>query len=159
MATPGAVAQYHPFCSDNPVTVWPGVGARDAIRYLSGVVLYRRFTAWDEGHGYELEIGSTEWPVSRVRWDLVASDSEECDLTISIWPSAFSAYAAPLRWALHHFYLKPLLHRYLSSVLEGLDHYVTTGRDVAPNQFGRVWLFSYGFKRPVWTTRSEPGRP
>jgi hypothetical protein len=27
---------------------------------------------------------------------------------------------------------------------------VTTGHDVAPNQFGRVWLFSYRLTRPAW---------
>lgn len=37
--------------------------------------------------------------------------------------------------------------RYLGAVLRGLDYYVTTGCDVIPNQFGRVWLFSYRLTR------------
>ncbi len=142
MATPGAVARYHPFCSDNPVDAWPGVGAQDAIHYLSGVVLQRRFTAWDEGKGYELEIGNAEWPVSHVRWELVAAGPEESELTIRIWPGAFVGYPPALSWLLHRLYLRPLLRRYLRAVLRGLDYYVTTGRLVAPNQFGRVRLFS-----------------
>ena len=149
MATPGAVARYHPFCSGNPVAAWPGVGAQDTIHYLSGVVLHRRFTVWDEGHAYELEIGNAGWPVSHVRWELVATGAEESELTISIWPSAFVGYPSALRWALHRCYLVPLLRRYLDAVLRGLDYYVTTGRDVAPNQFGRVWLFSYRLTRPA----------
>ncbi|MDH3455479.1 MAG: hypothetical protein OER90_01440 [Gemmatimonadota bacterium] len=60
MATPGAVSPYHPFCVANPVAEWPGVGAQDAIHYLSGVILHRRFTVWDEGHAYELEIRAAE---------------------------------------------------------------------------------------------------
>jgi hypothetical protein len=147
MATPGAVARYHPFCSGNPVTAWPGVGAQDTIRYLSGLVLDRRFTVWEEGRGYELEIGSAEWPASHVRWELVNTGTDECALTISIWPTAFISHPWVVRWALHRWYLGPLLRRYLRAVLRGLDYYVTTGRDVAPNQFGRVWLFSYGQTR------------
>jgi hypothetical protein len=142
MSTPGAVARYHPFCSENPVEAWPGVDARDTIHYLSGVVLHRRFTVWDEGHAYELEIGNDEWPRSRVRWDLVAVNAEESRLTISVWPHAFAGYPRALRWALDRWYLVPLLRRYLRAVLRGLDYYVTTGREVAPNQFGRVRLFS-----------------
>jgi hypothetical protein len=125
MATPAAIARYHPFCSRNPVTTW------------------------EEGHAYELEIGSDRWPVSHVRWELVATGTEESELTISIWPSAFVGYPAALRSALHRWFLAPLLRRYLSAVLRGLDYYVTTGHDVAPNQFGRVWLFSYRLPRPA----------
>ncbi len=149
MATPGAVARYHPFCSGNPVAAWPGVGAQDTIHYLSGVVLHRRFTAWDEGHGYALEIGNATWLVSHVRWELVATGAEASELTISIWPTAFVGYPSALRWALQRWFLVPLLRRYLGAVLRGLDYYVTTGRDVVPNQFGRVWLFSDGRTRPA----------
>jgi hypothetical protein len=149
MATPGAVARYHPFCSRNPVTAWPGVGAEDTIHYLSGVILHRRFTAWDEKHGYELEVGNAKWPVSHVRWELVPTGAEECKLTISIWPSAFGGYPSALRWALHRWYVIPLLRRYLRAVLRGLDYHLTTGRDVKPNQFGRVPLFSYRLPRPA----------
>jgi hypothetical protein len=81
MATPGAVTRYHPCCSDSPVVARPGVGAQDAIHYLSGV--------------------------------------------------------ASLKWPLHRWYLG-LLRRYLRAVLRGLDYYVTTERDVAPNHCGRV---------------------
>jgi hypothetical protein len=142
MATPGGVARYHPFCSGNPVATCRGVGAQDAIHYLSGLVLHRRITVWEEGHAYELEIGNAGWPVSHVRWELVATGAEESELTISIWPSAFVGYPSALRYALHRCYLVPLLRRYLDAVIRGLDYYVTTGRDVAPNQFGRVWHFS-----------------
>jgi hypothetical protein len=73
----------------------------------------------------------------------VATGAEESDLTISIWPSAFVGYPSAVRWALHRWYLLSLLRRcYLGAVLRGLDYHVTTGRDVAPNQFGRIWLFS-----------------
>jgi hypothetical protein len=120
-----------------------GWGSPVGYHYLSGLVLHRRFTVWDEGHAYELEIGKADWPVSYVRWELVATGAEESELNISIWPGAFAGYPSALRWALHRWYLVPLLRRYLRAVLRGLDYYVTTGRDVVPNQFGRVWLFSY----------------
>jgi hypothetical protein len=145
MASAGALAWYHPFCSSNPVATWPGVGAQDSIHYLSGVVLHRRFTAWREGQGYDLEIGSAGGAVSRVRWELVPMGTERSQLTISIWPSALLGYPPAVRWVLHRCWLLPMLRRYLRAVLRGLEHYLTTGRVVAPNQFGRVWFFS----RPV----------
>lgn len=142
MATPGALPRYHPFCSDNPFGDWPGVGAEDTIRYESGLVLHRRFTAWDEGHAYELEIGNVEWPTSHVRWEVKSVDAQKSELTITVWPNAFADYPAPLRWAVHRWYLIPLLRRYLRTVLRGLDYHLTTGHDVTPNQFGRVPFFS-----------------
>lgn len=142
MATPGALARYHPFCVENPVVSWPGVDSRDTIRYLSGLRLHRRFTAWEEGRGYELEIGNSRIGTSRVRWELVPVGAEESKLTIRIWPAALPGYPAGLQWALRRWYLLPVLRRYLRSVLRGLDHYLTTGADVEPNQFGRVRLFS-----------------
>ncbi len=147
MATPGALARYQPFCSGNPVAAWPGVGAQDTIHYLSGMVLQRRFTVWDEGHAYELEIGKSGWPASHVRWELVAAGAEESDLTISIWPSAFVGCPSAVRWVLHRWYLVPLVRRYLDAVLRGLDYYLTSDRNVPPNQFGQMWPFSHGLTR------------
>lgn len=144
MATPGALVRYHPFCSDNPVAAWPGVGAQDTIHYLSGLVLHRRFTDWQEGRGYELQIGNDRWPSSHVRWELVATGANESELTISIWPAAVVGFPSVLRWVLRRWYLLPLLRRYVRAVLRGLDFHLTTGRVVTPNQFGRVRLFSYG---------------
>lgn len=144
MAAPGALVRYHPFCSANPVLTWPGIGAQDAIHYLSGLILYRRFTAWREGDGYELEIGNAEWPISRVQWNLEATGPSESALSIGIWPTAFSSYPSVVRRALYRWYLGPLLRRYLRAVLRGLEFYLGTGLPVAPNQFGRIWLFSYG---------------
>ncbi len=142
MATAGALARYHPFCVQNPVTRWPGLGAEDAIHYLSGRVLHRRFTAWDEGRGYTLEIGPSKGPTSTVRWELQPVSAQESELTISIWPAAFSGYPRAVAAVLHRWYLRPVLCRYLDRVLKGLEYFLTTGRDVQPNQFGRVWLFS-----------------
>lgn len=147
MATPGALEKYHPFCSRNPVETWPGAGSRDSIHYLSGLILERRFTAWDEGGGYQLDIGKPGWPVSHVRWMLEEAGPDESELTISISPNAFEDYPKIARWVLDRWYLVPLLERYLGAVLQGLDHYLTTGREVAPNQFGRVRFFSYGGAR------------
>ncbi len=142
MATGGALPQFHPFCQRNPVTRWPGVGSQDSIHYLSGVVLHRRFTGWDEGRGYALEIGPDGGTASFVRWELVPLGDARSQLTISIWPAAFAGYPTAVRWALHRLWLRPMLRRYLDGVLKGMEHYLTTGRPVAPNQFGRVRYFS-----------------
>jgi hypothetical protein len=142
MATPGAVARYHPFCSDNPVVMWPGVGARDTICYASGLRLHRHFTVWTEGTGYDLDIGNAAWADSHVRWALESKTDNASELTISVWPGTFRGYPSVLRSVLHRGYVRPLLRRYLRAVLQGLDYHLTTGRTVAPDQFGRVWHFS-----------------
>jgi hypothetical protein len=78
--------------------------------------------------------------------------AERSQLTISIWPTAFVGYPPAVRWLLHRYWLLPMLRRYLSAVLKGLEYHVTTGLDVAPTQFGRVWFFS----RPV-RRKEQPG--
>ena len=41
----------HPFCSKNPVQVWPGKNSRDEVHYLNGLIFERRFISWEEGKG------------------------------------------------------------------------------------------------------------
>jgi len=57
ISAPGNLELCHPFCAENPVEAWPGVGSRDEVHYLNGTVYTRRFHTWIDGVGYDLDIG------------------------------------------------------------------------------------------------------
>ena len=53
ITTPNYLNETHPFCKNNTVVTWPGVGSKDILEYLSGLTFEREFTQWDE-NGYDL---------------------------------------------------------------------------------------------------------
>ena len=57
ITTPNYLNETHPFCKNNTVVTWPGVGSKDILEYLSGLTFEREFTQWDE-NGYDLIIGT-----------------------------------------------------------------------------------------------------
>ena len=84
IASPGSLESCHPFVEENPVEEWPGVGARDMIRYYSGLVYYREFYTWSEGEGYDLMIGKKGQLNYRVLWRVEPSGEYESTLTITV---------------------------------------------------------------------------
>jgi hypothetical protein len=142
MATPGNLELCHPFCERNPVTDWPGVGSRDTIEYLSGWVYERRFTRWIDGVGYDLRIGASGEETSFVTWRVEPAGDRDCVLTISVHPRVVRVAPPGLRWLAAGVYVRPRLRRYLSSVVQGFEWYVTRGKPVPRNQFGRHPWFS-----------------
>lgn len=145
ISTPGNLEHSHPFCERNPVAVWPGRGARDEVHYLSGWVYRREFTNWIEGVGYDLLIGGEGERPSRVSWRIEPDDSGDSgrsSLTITIQPRPLDRISTPLQRPVQLLYVRPLLRRYLRSVVRGVDWYVTTGQPVGSNQFGRHPWFS-----------------
>lgn len=141
IATPGHLAECHPFCAANPVDVWPGVGSRDHIEYYSGRVITRRFVAWHGASGYDIEITDATGAVADVTWRL-SDDGTGSVLAIGITPRMLDEMPAGLRWAQNRALLRPMLSRYLRSVLAGIEWRVTTGRPVRRNQFGAHRWFS-----------------
>jgi len=142
IAMPGNLEPCHPFCASNPVKVWPGEGSRDEVHYLSGWVFERRFCRWIEGIGYDLEIGRRGGRSSFVSWRVLPGDDQGCRLRITVYPHALQTVSVSLRWLPHVLYLRPMLRRYLSSVVGGFEWYVTRGEPVPRNQFGRHPWFS-----------------
>lgn len=139
---PGNLETCHPFCDRNPVEQWPGVGARDAVHYYSGLVLYRRFTAWVDGVGYDLEIGKRQGKQSTVQWRIAAVGQNRSRLAITIQAHDLQHLPLAQRWVRHQTYLRPILKSYLASVLQGFAWYVDTGQSVSRNQFGSHPWFS-----------------
>lgn len=142
IASPGNLAYCHPFCKENPVLQWPGVGSQDEIHYYSGWVMRREFVKWVEGLGYDLTIGRPGGGKSYVTWRIIPMGDNEGMLTITIYPHAYQHLPVPLRWLPYRAILQPQLRKYLQAVLNGFAWYITTGEAVRKNQFGSHRWFS-----------------
>lgn len=142
ISMPGNLEYGHPFCDKNPVSAWRGAESRDEVHYLSGWVYERRFKRWIEGVGYDLEVGGHGEAKSLVSWRVAAADKGTCTLTITVYPHLLQNMPVSLRWVPHVSYLRPMLDRYLSSVVRGFEWYVTRQEPVPRNQFGTHPWFS-----------------
>ena len=142
ITTPEVLEKSHPFVKKNPTERWSGVGSTDMIYYYSGMTLTRRITRWIDGVGYDLEATDEEGRTSHVTWRIHDVDGASSTLTIAILPYLFEGAPGPLRWLPHHLYLRPMITRYLDSVLKGFEAYITTGEAVRRNQFGSHYVFS-----------------
>ena len=142
ISLPGNLELCHPFCAKNPVEVWPGEASRDAIHYLSGRAFEREFRCWIEGVGYDLEIGASGGRKSFVSWRIVPSSSDEATLRIAVCPHLLQQLPVMIRWLPYRWWIRPMLTKYLSSVVRGFEWYVTRGEPVPRNQFGAHPWFS-----------------
>ncbi len=148
ISRPGHLESCHPFCSANPVQVWPGDESRDEVHYLNGWVFERRFCRWIEGIGYDLNIGRRGGPSSFVSWRIAPVEDTRCVLRICVYPHVLQHVPAVIRWLPHVLRVGPMLRSYLSSVVRGCEWYVIRGEPVPRNQFG---------SHP-WFSAAEPGR-
>ena len=146
ISMPGNLELAHPFCKANPVSRWPGADARDEVHYLSGWVYERQFTDWIEGVGYDLDIGGRGEPTSHVTWRIAPLDDDTTTLTITVYPHVLQRIPLVLRWLPHYAYVRPMLRRYLRSVVRGFEWYIGRGEPVARNQFGSHPWFSSRLK-------------
>ncbi|RME01675.1 MAG: hypothetical protein D6814_01030 [Calditrichaeota bacterium] len=142
IATPGNLENCHPFCEENLVYKWPGIGSRDAIHYYSGWILQREFVNWIDGVGYDLTIGKEDGRKSYVTWRITEERGKTGRLTITIYPYIFQKVPVAIRWILYTVKVQPELSRYLESVVKGFDWYITTGQPVKKSQFGSHNWFS-----------------
>ncbi len=142
ISMPGNLEYCHPFCAQNPVKTWPGIGSRDEVHYLNGLVFERRFSRWIEGVGYDLNIGRIGGRSSFVSWRIGRVDEENSTLGIIVYPHVLQGVPVAIRWLPHLFRVRPLLTGYLSSVLQGFEWYVKRGEPVPRNQFGSHPWFS-----------------
>ena len=142
ISRPGNLELCHPFCTSNPVKVWPGPESVDEVHYLSGWVYERRFREWIEGVGYDLEIGRPGGGQSFVSWRITPVDDNNCTLKITVYPHALQGWPVFIRWIPHVLRMKPMLRQYLESVVRGFEWYVTRGEPVPKNAFGAHPWFS-----------------
>ena len=138
----GSLADCHPFCSDNPVSRWPGSGSVDEVRYLNGVAYERHFRGWHDGAGFDIELfhkgNELAWAIWRIR---ELGDGRSM-LTISVYPVRLLRSPAFVRWLPHLFVVRPRLRFYLDSVVNGYKWFIEKGEAVPRNLFGAHPWFS-----------------
>ena len=142
IASPSSLESCHPFVEENPVEVWPGVGARDMIRYYSGLTYYREFYAWSEGEGFDLMIGKKGRLNYKVLWRVEPSGEQESTLTITVCYPETTGWKKVIAWLTLLVYFRPLMKKYLDSVVTGYKYFITTGEAVPRNHFGALMPFS-----------------
>jgi hypothetical protein len=142
ISTPGNLEPCHPFCASNPVKQWPGRDSVDEVHYLSGWMYQRRFVDWHEGIGYDLAIGRPGGGQSEVSWRITPIDDSSAKLSITVCPHVLQEWPAVVRWIPYLFRVRPLLGRYLDSVVGGFEWYITKGEAVPRNAFGTHPWFS-----------------
>ncbi len=117
------------------------MGSRDAVEYYNGRTIRRDFVGWLEGTGYDIEVSDTNGPLASVSWRL-AEAAHGATLTISLTPRLLAGVPALLRWLPSLAFVRPMLRRYLRSVLRGFAWRLRTGEPVQRNQFGAHLWFS-----------------
>lgn len=142
ISKPGILEYCHPFCESNPVDIWLGETSVDYVVYYNGLKFQRVFTDWLEGVGYELIIGRVNGRKSKVIWRINKYDQSSSELSITIYPHHINEYPSIIRKAIYTFYVKPMLHKYLRSVLKGFQLYIIEGKPVNKNHFGSHSWFS-----------------
>ena len=140
ISEPGNLNKVHPFCKSNKVVNWDKDNHEDILEYLNGVTLYRKFDKWDEGKGYELNIGRENGRKSKVIWKITGENKSK--LKITVYPHVFSNRSRIIYFIIHALFINPGLKKYLSSVLRGYKWYLENKKPVPRNQFGRHKWFS-----------------
>ena len=142
ISSPGNLENCHPFCVSNPVHAWPGPESRDEVHYLSGWKFERRFQEGIEGTGYDVEIGRKEGGKSTVSWRITPVDDSSCRLLITVRPHGLQSIPVVFRWVPHLLWLRPLLRKYLDSVIRGVGWFVIRNEPVPRDAFGPHPWFS-----------------
>ena len=142
IAEPGGLAHYHPFCAATEVERWPGTGSRDSITYYSGIRYRRNFVSWQEGVGYDIELGDPPNQTARVRWRIEPTSRRTCRLSIEVVPLLRSDLSEEKKRAYQERLFGDVLQHYLECVVTGVKFFATTGKAVIKNQFGRNSLYS-----------------
>jgi hypothetical protein len=136
ISTAGQLNKYHPYCEENKVFKWPGVGSRDGVKYHSGFYMQRDFFSWREGAGYDLEIGPPPRKTAWISWNIRYLGEAESELSITVTPILESHLLETTKKSFVETYFGKSIEIYLDSLLRGVEQFVTTGHEVKARQFG-----------------------
>ena len=129
ISEPSHLEKFHPYCKKNDIIKWPGIGSKDRLTYLNMKDYIRDFIEWDEKNGFSLMIGQINSPKSYVRWELNEKNKNTI-VKISIYPNLLTKWPKIISYLPYKFYIEPKLKVYLKAVLEGLKHYVLSGKKI-----------------------------
>ncbi len=132
----GNLKKCHPFCDQIEIIKWPGADAVDTITYYSGITYKRNFVGWEEGVGYDIELGDYPNLTSRVLWRILPKGENRCYFSIEVFPYLKAVLPEEKKRIYRARLFGDVLQHYLDCVVQGVRHKVETGEDVTKNQFG-----------------------
>ena len=135
ISTPGQLNKYHPYCQENKVYKWPGVGSRDGVLYYSGLYWERDFMCWREGVGYDLQIGPPPRKTALISWNIRPLGEAQSDFSLTVTP-ILESHLLETTKKIYVQNFATSVEVYLDSLLRGMEHFVTTGQAVEARQFG-----------------------
>ena len=138
----GNLVNVHPFCASNDVERWPGVDARDHVRYYSGIHYERDALDWLDGVGYDLALGPPSGKIAIARWRIDPIANDRCQLGIEVTSFVRSDVSDEARDRYERTVIRGAIPPYLDAVVRGVGHYCETGDPVTRNQFGAHELYS-----------------
>jgi hypothetical protein len=136
ISTSGQLHKYHPYCRENNVFKWPGVGSRDGVKFYSGIYAERDFMYWREGAGYDLQIGPPPRKVAWSSWNICPLEEDQSEMSIMDTPILESHLHESAKKIYVQTYFGKSIEIYLDSLLRGVEQFVMTGEAVKPRQFG-----------------------
>jgi hypothetical protein len=136
ISKPGELPKYHPYCCENNVFKWPGVGSRDGVAYHSGLYFERDFMHWREGAGFDLQIGPPPRKTAWISWNIEPMGESQSELSIMVTPILDSHLLEATKTSYVQKYFGESMVVYLDSLLRGVEHFVATGQAVEQRQFG-----------------------
>ena len=136
ISTPGQLNKYHPYCRENKVYKWPGVGSRDGVLYYGGLYFERDFICWSEGVGYDLLIGPPPRKSAWISWNLRPLGEAQTEMSLTVTPILESHLLETTKKIFVQTYFGTSTEVYLDSFLRGVEHFMTTGQAVEARQFG-----------------------
>ena len=139
ISSPGCLELFHPYCQENKVISWEnGKNKKDYIIYLNGLKYYREFFKWEEKKCFELFIGKLNGKKSKVKWEIINSKKKEHSiLEIEVYPYKTSKMPRFIIYSIvFTIYIKPMLKKYLKSVLSGINWYLNKESPVPKRHFG-----------------------
>ena len=140
ISTKSNLELFHPFCKKNKVIKWEKEKSIDRIEYLNGSIFEREFFTWKEYKGYDLYIRQLGKSYSYVQWRL-SEVGDDCQIKITVFPYLFNQKSKVINYLPFHFIVRPLLLKYLSSVVNGLKWHMENSSLIPKNYFGRhIWF-------------------
>ncbi|MAU58849.1 MAG: hypothetical protein CMC33_04240 [Flavobacteriaceae bacterium] len=141
ISSPEHLNLVHPFCKKNKIIKWDKNERKDILIYLNNLRYIREFHIWNENNGYSLFIGKENGERSKVEWK-INSRKNKVFLKIKVYPYVFKNKNKIIYIFYYLFFIKPMLKKYLESVLKGINWYLRNKKPVPKNKFGKHSWFS-----------------